>query len=182
MVYFDMDGVLVVYDWGGYKINPDTGLMLYETPGSHYFLHREKDYLAIELFKYCLEIFGDDVCVITSVSKKPDIRYEQISDKMAWLYKEVPEFDIGSKFIAVSSDKRNFIMGIRGMSLNRRDILVDDWKVNLYKWAMSGGTAVKYLNGINCSNSWAGLTIDGNNSVVNAQKCLLDIVSKINKI
>lgn len=180
MIYFDMDGVLAKYDWDGYKLNAD-GIMKFEEVGSHYFLHVEPDEVAINFFKLCLKNIPDDTYIITSVSSRQDIRFEQIIDKMTWLHSIVPQFDVGSKFIAVSSNKRDFVTGIRGMSLNRTDILIDDYNPNLYKWLMTGGTAVKYLNGINSAESWKGQTLSATEKAEDLYLRLGGIIVRTNK-
>lgn len=174
MLYFDMDGVLFEYDAKGYVVNED-GDVPYNTIGLHYFRNRELDPVACEIFDRMLELYGDDVAIITTVSSNCYIRKEQVIDKIESIYDRFPTFDIGANFIAVSTDKRDFIQKIRGMSLNRRDILIDDWNPNLRKWAMAGGTAIKYCNGINSYSSWNG-------EKIRHQDFVIDTVTKLNSI
>ncbi len=155
MLAFDMDGVIAKYDRNGYVKNED-GIMPFEIPGGHYFRNRDEDENALELFKKCVKMMPDETTIITTVSREFNIRYEQTIDKMEWVHERVLEFDVGSKFLALSNDKHNFIKDIRGMSLNKRDILIDDYNPNLFKWMLAGGTAIKYLNGINSPESWHG--------------------------
>ena len=63
--------------------------------------------------------------------------------------------------MAVSKQKSSCITEIKGASLSRRDILIDDFNNNLFNWEASGGTAVKYLNGFNNPGSWHGYTLSG---------------------
>lgn len=179
MLAFDMDGVIVKYDRDGY-IKQEDGLMPFEEPDGHYFYDREEDEDALELFRKCVKMMPDETTIITTVSKEPNIRYEQTIDKMGWIHERVPAFDVGSKFLALSNDKHNFIKDIRGMSLNKRDILIDDYNPNLFKWMLAGGTAIKYINGINNLDSWPGYSI-GNDSAGNMFKELSDIIVAITR-
>lgn len=156
MIYFDMDGVLFRFDFDGYTGKP---VPEFKKLGSHYFLHREPVSVALQLFKYCLEAFPLDTYVLTSVCAEPEIRHEQVIDKIESLYRVAPEFDIGSHFIACAGDKRNNIIAIREMSLTHRDVLIDDYNPNLYKWIWSGGSAIKFLNGVNSHKSWHSYTL-----------------------
>ena len=51
------------------------------------------------------------------------------------------------------------LMGSTARTLSKKDVLIDDWNPNLQMWEKHGGTAIKYLNGINSADSWAGLKI-----------------------
>ena len=156
MIYFDMDGVLVDYNPKDY-VGDNPAFLQY---GNHYFRNLVPDENIMYVFKKLIQRMPDDVYVITSVNTEIKLRNEQILDKIQWLMEHVPEFDVGQKFIAVSTDKRNVISSIRGSSLRANDILVDDYNGNLYAWENSGGSAIKYLNGINSENTWPGLTLD----------------------
>jgi 5'(3')-deoxyribonucleotidase len=78
---------------------------------------------------------------------------------MLWVSENYPVISL-CNFIACGSDKRNAISKIKGMNLTKQDILVDDYKRNLVSWASAGGTAIKYINGINSVGDWPGLYID----------------------
>lgn len=181
MVYFDMDGVLAVYDRNAYKKDEEGNMPFMDIP-SRYFLHVEVDGIAMTLFKKVLKAMPDDVYVITSVSGDYEQKYRQTIDKMEWLHIHSPEFDIGSKFIAMGSDKRNFVTGIRGMTLNRLDILIDDYNPNLFKWAMAGGTSIKFINGVNSKNSWSGYAFDNQDSPEKLYLDLCGIITHASKI
>lgn len=157
MVCFDMDGVLVVYEQDAYVGDSPR----YLQPG--YFRNRKPDKKAIALFKHCLKMLPLDTFICTGVPA--DHRNRIILDKLFWLDTNIPEFDIGTRFIASSSmDKSALFEHIRMNSLNRRDVIIDDFNPRLYNWEMRGGTAIKYLNGINSSDSWNGPCIDGRSS------------------
>ncbi|MBP5174465.1 MAG: hypothetical protein ILP07_00945 [Treponema sp.] len=155
MIYFDMDGVLATYDINGYIGEKPP----FAQVGGHYFSTLQSDSVAMGMFKTLYKEIPGSVMVLTSVSVPRELRTEQTLDKIHWLLKEFPDFDFGAHFLSTSTEKRNIISNIRGMSLNKRDILIDDWNANLYAWTSNGGTAVKYLNGINSNKSWPGETL-----------------------
>ena len=155
MIYFDMDGVLAQYKYIAYLGENPIWLRKEE----HYFLNIEPYEQVLDTFKKLIKIIPEDVYVYTSVyGGDIEIRNVQIHDKMMWLEKYIPEFDIGAHCIANSTgrDKRDNITAIRGMSLTKRDILIDDYNPNLFRWTMSGGKAIKCLNGINSLETWNG--------------------------
>ena len=53
----------------------------------------------------------------------------------------------------------SFIEWLRGSSITRKDILIDDYNPNLYSWMSRGGTAIKYINDFNSAGSWVGQCI-----------------------
>lgn len=158
MFYFDMDGVLVKYDYGAYEGNEP----VYKKIGGHYFRHLQPEVNMLAAFnKLCIQA-PDDVYVLTSVSEGTQIKNEQIIDKLLWLTENAPKFDIGSHFIATSSSKRNTIADIKGMPITKKDVLIDDYNPNLFKWMSAGGIAIKCINEINSSDSWPGMYININ--------------------
>lgn len=152
MIFFDMDGVLAKYDRGGYNFEEEDGPN-YLKKG--YFLEREPDSGAVALFRKCLKVCPNDIYIITSVPSG-DKRNSIIFDKLAWIDKYLPEFDIGTHFIATTSSKMSFIEWLRGSSITSKDILIDDYNPNLYSWMSRGGTAIKYINNVNSVDSWVG--------------------------
>lgn len=152
MICFDMDGVIVEYERDAYVgEHPE-----YLEPG--YFRKCKPDETAIRLIKYCMKMLPLDTFIATSVH--PEHRNRMVLDKLWWIDKNIPEFDIGTRFIANSSmDKSALFEHLRMSSLNRHDVLIDDYNPRLFNWEMRGGTAIKYLNGINTSVSWHGVCI-----------------------
>ena len=152
MICFDMDGVLVKYEREAYVGDKPK----YLEPG--YFATLEADDTMVSLIKYCLRMVPLDTFITTSVH--PDYRNQMIMDKLRWIDKHIPEFDIGTRFVANSSmDKSALFEHIRKSSITNRDILIDDYNPRLFNWEMRGGTAIKYLNGINSKESWHGPVI-----------------------
>ena len=51
-------------------------------------------------------------------------------------------------------------------NINSNDYLIDDYTKNLIDWKQSGGTGIKFLNGINHTNkTWQGLLLTNDNSI-----------------
>lgn len=156
MIYFDMDGVLVKYEYAMYS--PESK---WDVAGSHIFRNLQPMEDSCEVLRRLIQLFRDEVHILTSVSDKtPEVRNEHIKDKMLWIEENIPSFNL-CNFMACSGDKPNVITKIRGMRLNRMDILIDDYNPNLYAWQAAGGTAIKFINGINSVGIWRGPYIDG---------------------
>lgn len=152
-----MDGVAAKYDWAGYREEVG-GTLKYLTPG--YFLEREPDKTAIELIKRCYDLFPNETYIITSVPNN-EHRNRIVLEKLNWVDKHIPGFDIGTHVICTTSNKMSFIEWLRGSTITERDILIDDYNKNIYSWFMRGGTSVKWLNGLNSVGSWTGPMLDG---------------------
>ena len=161
MIYFDMDGVLVRYELDAYLGDEPT----FTQVGLHYFRDLKPDPMAIELFKKLYKQFKSEVFVCTAVSAPRIIRNEQTFDKMEWMLNYVPDFEVGSNFIATSSNKWTIISSIRGRNLSRSDILIDDYNPNLFSWVSHGGTGIKWINGLNSPESWPGASLNGSDSI-----------------
>ena len=155
MIYWDCDGVLLKYDYSMYDHidgKPD-----WNEVGSHVFLECKPDPFIQKVTKRISAQMPDDQAVLTTVSGTHgyEARNEQIFDKMFITAKEYPWINL-CNFMACESEKRNAIGKIKGMRLTKSDILIDDYKNNLSAWRNAGGTAVKYINGINSIGDWPG--------------------------
>lgn len=151
-----MDGFLAEYDYEMYtKKNP-----AWNDVGSHVFRDVKRDEFAYYVVCGLAEVMQNDLYILTSVcGLNPEIRNEQIMDKMEWIAKYYPCINL-CNFIACESDKRNTISKIKGFKLTKSDILIDDYKKNLFAWTSAGGAAIKYLNGINSVGCWPGPVIE----------------------
>lgn len=161
MFYFDMDGVLCKYDRTAYE-DPDP---IFLREDSHYFRLVEPDPTAMKIFRNLYKMLPGQVKVLTGVSAQHELRFQQTVDKIYWIHEQMPEFDVGADFMAVSTNKRETVSEMKGVRLMRSDILVDDWNPNLYSWEAGGGTAVKYINGLNSEGSWPGKSIKCNDNI-----------------
>lgn len=174
MIYWDCDGVLLKYDYSMYGHidgQPD-----WNEPGSHTFLKCEPDQFIQEVTKRISAQMPDDLGVLTAVDGRHGhvARNEQIFDKMSVIVTEYPWFNL-CNFMACESEKRNAIGKIKGMRLTKSDILIDDYKKNLSAWRNAGGTAVKYINGINSLGDWPGPYIDNTMTVDEAVRIIMEL-------
>lgn len=158
--FIDMDGVLAQYERTAFDISkgPVPGLALFEHEDSHYFKTCKPDPVAVALLEDLLNDPNSEVYILTTV---PPHTPWVIADKKEWLSQVVPMFDSTTKLIIASSDKVETIMVKEKLhGLNSSMVLIDDFNKNLNDWRDAGGTAIKYLNGINSENSWDGPVIN----------------------
>ena len=151
--FFDMDGVLAVYERRAYAERTASGKLLYEDERMHYFRTCEPDRAAMDLFRRFHEK-GVRTYALTTV--RPDLPWIRF-DKVWWLAKHAPWFDPSTRLIIASGDKAQVAMALlKAAALSPRHVLLDDFNPNLEDWKAAGGTAVKYLNGVNTPGTFDG--------------------------
>lgn len=157
MFYWDMDGVLAVYNRDMFtKEEPK-----WDDLGVHCFRDVKRDEFAHNVLENLSSILSDEMNILTSVSNRSsDVTNEQIFDKMYWLSVNYKMISL-CNFMCCVSGKNNIVSKIKGMNLSKSDILIDDWNKNLFAWQNAGGTAIKWLNGINSEESWPGPCVRG---------------------
>lgn len=184
--YFDMDGVIALYDRNAYK-ETDGQQPRWLKKNEHYFRHLEADMWALELIydvisytKTHIRKDGthDNVYILTSVVVGP-IFNEHFHDKILWAREKIPQLPLENILISVG-DKNDCVEFVTDHVLTKEDILIDDYNPNLEKWKAAGGTAVKYCNGINSTDSFDGSHIGQMfNNVDNTVKHLLNITNEM---
>lgn len=175
--YFDMDGVLIIYDPEAYKgENPK-----YRQLGIHYFRNLPVDEKMIEVCnilykdsKRHWKYRHDKIYIVTSVQREGDLFLEHAQDKYFSVKSHLPWFKrkyfivlpaTGSKRDIVASIKRTHAgVTFAGRDLEAHDVLLDDYNPNLNGWDEGGGMALKYLNGFNSPDSFKGMLITQNMS------------------
>lgn len=152
-----MDGTIVIYDKSAYKKKSVDASPAFITKDAHYFRTCRPDPRALEAFRILLKN-GCNCGIVTSVwQENLVIQNEQIADKSEWLIEHVGDIGIDFPVVFAGYDKA---MAIKTAGLwldDEPNILIDDYKKNLSQWDRAGGTAVKYLNGIN--SPWNGRMI-----------------------
>lgn len=165
--YFDMDGVLAVYEREAYIGSFEKNAFEKEKPtflqkNKHYFLNCKPDmkmlhvidilWSAIRTGHYGLDP-ESQIFIVTSIANHGTIFNEQFHDKIAWIGKWIPYFPIENLYVSVT-EKREIGEMINNRLISFNDILIDDYNKNLQNWSAAGGRALKYCNGINDPSSW----------------------------
>ncbi len=145
-IFIDMDGVLTEYR----KDCQTEDLMQ-----KGYFLSLKPEWNMLGALKRLMEScdsLGFSVCVLTKVY--PGLFRHSVSEKLQWRDKYLPDlFD--SEFVMVNGEEQEKSAAVEellGGKINEDCILIDDYNANLREWHKNGGTAVKYVNGINDKN------------------------------
>lgn len=150
--WFDMDGVMAVYNREDYRdANPQ-----YLKEG--YYKGLQPDKYIKRLIEYLNRRADCDVYILTKVSPMSDVRWYQVSDKLDWLHKHFPFLD-DTQFFYTIGDKDVLARAVLRRNLNSGDVLMDDYNPNLIGWENSGGSSIKYLNGLNNPESFDGKMI-----------------------
>lgn len=134
--YFDMDGVLNVFD----EIAPRSVVL---EPGGHYLANRPPDRRAIAMME---ELSGCcDTMVLTRLFGfiPASLKAEQEKDKKAWCRRWLPGLDIRNNFVCTDGDKEDVLAGVP-LEERKYRILIDDDPDVLAGWEKAGGTGIQY--------------------------------------
>lgn len=176
-VFFDMDGVLNVYDKSVYNTDTLEDTPEFIDPEKHYYANVPADERALKLFDLCERQRNFDLYILSSCHARSSIFIAQRNDKIDWLAIHLPDFS-SKKFITipVGKPKAKFVATMFGREhLLNTDILIDDYSKNLNEWNELNGQGIKYFNGENTLDSYKGLTLDKQTS----PKDLIDIINTI---
>lgn len=147
--FIDMDGTLA-------KWNSVSFEQLYE---KNYFLCLEPN---IEMIDLVNKLIYEEKEVYTLSAFLNDSRYALI-EKNQWLDMHCPQIDENHRlFVPYGQSKALFFDQHGLIPIISDDILIDDYTMNLVEWEESGGTGVKYMNGINHTHgTWKGNRLEG---------------------
>lgn len=153
MIFTDMDGVVAVYDRNGFIEDKD-GNMPFMEPGIHYFESRDPDTRIIDAY----ELISKDhqFFVLSNIVDDPTVSEEHESDKKKWVKKHMPFVDTDDQLLVIKEPKYKAAERLLNRKLEITDVLISDFKNDIIPWVEAGGTAIKYLNGINDPNSYSG--------------------------
>lgn len=135
-VYFDLDGTLAEWRYV---------TALQELQQKDYFF-RLKPTNLVPLANSLAKRDGIETLILSQYL--PDTY--ALEDKNRWCDAYVPAIDRKHRvFVPCGVGKPEYIREALRRPLNGDDILIDDYSKNLTEWCAAGGTAVKWLNGIN---------------------------------
>lgn len=161
-----MDGVLAIYDKNAYIGQKPIWLQ----PEKHYFSYVEPDERMCNVAMQLINIVTDpkfkpgahitSCHFLTSTARHARVALIQYRDKCEWLDRNVGMHTSSLLIPSISRDKHRTIKARLTHSLTPKDVLVDDFNENLIAWNEAGGTAIKYLNGINSDSDSSMPVID----------------------
>ena len=151
-VFWDLDGVIFKYNAKDYfGVDP-----AYEKPG--YFRYRDGDARACLIFT---DMFHNENISALNILSRGATRLSKdkqdaiVIDKTECVKERFPWLDASHIFVTHDS-KVESAEWILKRKLCETDILIDDYNENLIMWRNAGGTAIKYINGINSADSYSG--------------------------
>lgn len=149
-IFVDMDGTLAKWN------NVSSTDVLYE---DGYYFNLEPNQNLLDAIKTLIKR-GEDVYILSSFLS--DSKYA-LNDKNKWLDKYLYELPVEKRiFVKYGDQKSKYIPN----NINSNDYLIDDYTKNLIDWKQSGGTGIKFLNGINHTNkTWQGLLLTNDNPI-----------------
>lgn len=151
-MFWDLDGVVFKYERAAYVGDKPA----YAEAG--YFRNREIDDVAYSLLENIRD--NSTSCNINILSRGSTRLNEKqrrniIEDKKINVAEAIPWLSQNNVIITELS-KVEEAMRFLGRPLSKQDILIDDFNENLILWKNAGGSAIKYLNGLNSPESYDG--------------------------
>lgn len=136
-IFWDLDGTLA-------KWNPKASLEEVFAPG--YFKDLEPETALVQLVNALAERDRANHYILSHYPPETTA----FADKKLWCQRHLPAMDMRHfLFVPCGVDKAAFVRDLIKQELPKDYILVDDYSKNLINWENAGGTAIKWLNGIN---------------------------------
>lgn len=153
--YFDMDGVLAVYE-------PESppGSRPWLDPDAHFYATRRPDEAAVAIATAAAA--RADVSVVTRVPDEPSRLRDWTDEKRTWLAAHAPALS-GRDLVVIPSDEHDKSSALRDVPASERrgHCLVDDDPAVLTRWVEAGGSAVQYSRLATPHAPWDGPRIHG---------------------
>lgn len=192
-LFFDMDGVLAVYETSAYHA-PADGVAAFVDPDRHYYRDCLADERMVKVARKLVER-KLPVAYLTKVHADAAVAMRQIYDKRDWLdsqdlivnnngWRPGPGRDdrepTGTFIACMCCDdyptKADWLTNVLGCRPHAGDVLIDDRNEELQSWKRAGGVPIKYCNGYsNSADSWNGLSITDAHTADDIEDMLLNI-------
>ena len=151
VLYFDMDGVLAIFD------EQDAVTKPFMTPNSHYFRHCWPDSTTIRLMHEFHEKPNIQVNILTRILNIPNMIHEWSEDKAAWAADNCAA--MYDRIIITTKPNKAGILAEIPEQKRRQHVLIDDDPMILDTWQAVGGTSIQYLQPQRIVPTWDGITI-----------------------
>lgn len=149
-IYFDMDGVLVNFDWGVRNLlhmvpevqghaseGYDDRLFAAMREVPHFYALLPPMDGVVEIVRELFEKYGDRVEILTGVPKPKRNIKDASEDKTEWIKKYVsPDITINT---VLRAEKKDFCKG-------PQSVLIDDFDKNIKEWESCGGTGILFTD------------------------------------
>lgn len=140
VVYFDMDGVLAIFD----ETCPKTVVL---SPGTHYFRTCLPDPRAVFLLQWLNHVERTKTAVFTRLFSflEDSLKAEQAADKRLWCGDMLGrEYTNNGIFLCTDAGKHDLLRSVPAE--NRKfHILIDDDPIVLSDWRQTGGSCIQYM-------------------------------------
>lgn len=176
--YFDMDGVLAVFE----EDVPKSDVL---DPAKRYFRHVPPDDRALRLAR-ALHALGSETCSVHVLTRlfadqSASDKILQDKDKNKWAADRLPWLRLPygkDAYHCVDTGKGQVLSQVPpGQRLYH--VLIDDEPSQLQDWVNAGGTAVQYLQPDRRIERWYGVVIDRDDTVWTALSILGDVMRSI---
>lgn len=172
-LFFDMDGVLAVYEASAYQ-SVAGEVPAFEDAQRHYFRSCLPDERMVEVARalratvptaYLTKIHSDIAIAATQFADKVDwLRAQGLSDDPLDGSRPSERRDAPDVIACLCTDdcptKAEWLARVLDTRPRAGDILIDDRNEELQSWTRMGGVSIKYCNGYsNSVDSWNGLRI-----------------------
>ena len=151
VLYFDMDGVLAVFD------EQDAVTKPFMVPNGHYFRYCWPDSKAIRLMRKFHEKPGIQVKILTRILNVQTMIHEWSEDKAIWAADNC--MAMYDKIIITAKPNKAGILAEIPEQERNQHILIDDDPMILDTWQSVGGTGIQYLQTQRIVPTWDGIVI-----------------------
>ena len=178
-LWSDEDGVIAIYEPHAYRPSPTNPNPAFFQPNVHYYKTVTPDNTIIQVYNELQKYIP--FYVLTNLTEEFPLWQEHKTDKIEWTHEHLPFLNMETQFHAIHIPKWQYAQKILQRPLCKSDILISDYNKDLFPWAQAGGTAVKYLNGINSKESYEGPHISNQWTISDIIRYLQNILNHTNQ-